>query len=217
MKNMTLILIVLILFGGIIMLNGCYSIPIIDQPRVTPSSSTEYISVESTPSDAEIYINNMLVGRTPSKGLPITVHYTIDKDWISRWADVREQYVLRVSKEGYKDEAEPLAFKSSENGLGVFLIKSEFHFVLEPRVIGQSHNEPASDSSVVVDSASSTTVTHHDLQLEGIIYGKESPSAIINGKAMKIGDKINGILLIDIKSDRVILYDGKGNFELQAE
>jgi hypothetical protein len=129
MKKMFLLLTGTFLFG----LSGCYSLPIIDQPRVTESSTTCYIAVTSAPSDAEIYINNMLVGRTPSERLPITVRYTVDKDWISRWADVKEQYVLRVSKEGYKDEAEPLAFKSSENGLYVLLIKSDFHFVLEKK------------------------------------------------------------------------------------
>ena len=52
------------------------------------------------------------------------------------------------------------------------------------------------------------------LQLFLIFLHKESPKAVINGKTVEIGDKINNFTIVDIKADRVILNDGEESFEL---
>lgn len=52
------------------------------------------------------------------------------------------------------------------------------------------------------------------LILDGIVWDKKSPVAIINGNMVGIGDKVQENTVVDIKQDRVILNDGTGNFEL---
>ncbi len=54
-----------------------------------------------------------------------------------------------------------------------------------------------------------------NLLLNGILWDKEKPMAIINDTTVSIGDKIDGNTIIDIKEDRVILNDGTGNIELK--
>ena len=54
-----------------------------------------------------------------------------------------------------------------------------------------------------------------DLILDGIMWDKEKPLAIINGEIVKIGDNISANLVVDIKQDRVILNDGTKDFELK--
>lgn len=53
------------------------------------------------------------------------------------------------------------------------------------------------------------------LTLEGIIWDKENPMAIINDNIVKIGDKVSGNTVVDIKQDKVILNDGTKDFELR--
>lgn len=53
------------------------------------------------------------------------------------------------------------------------------------------------------------------LILNGIMWDKEKPAAIINDNIVKIGDKISGNAVVDIKQDRVILSDGIKDFELK--
>jgi len=51
--------------------------------------------------------------------------------------------------------------------------------------------------------------------LEGIIWDKENPMAVINDNIVKIGDKVSGNTVVDIKQDKVILNDGTKDFELR--
>lgn len=53
------------------------------------------------------------------------------------------------------------------------------------------------------------------LILEGIMWDKEKPLAIINGQIVKIGDKVSQNTVVDIKQDKVILDDGTKEFELK--
>lgn len=50
------------------------------------------------------------------------------------------------------------------------------------------------------------------LILDGIMWEKEKPLAIINNDIVKIGDNVSGNIVVDIKQDRVILNDGAKNF-----
>ena len=53
------------------------------------------------------------------------------------------------------------------------------------------------------------------LILDGIMWDKEKPLAIINGRIVKIGDTVSGNTVVDIKQDKVILNDGVADFELR--
>jgi hypothetical protein len=56
-----------------------------------------------------------------------------------------------------------------------------------------------------------------DTHLNGIVWDKTSPMAIINDEIVKIGDSVGGKIVVDIKQDRVILNDGSKDFELRLE
>lgn len=53
--------------------------------------------------------------------------------------------------------------------------------------------------------------------LNGIMWDKEKPLAIINDIIVKVGDRIGLNLVVDIKQDKVILNDGTRDFELRLE
>ena len=55
------------------------------------------------------------------------------------------------------------------------------------------------------------------LYLKGIFYDENNVSALINDEIVEIGSKIGENVVVDIKKDRVILNDGKQNFELKME
>lgn len=55
----------------------------------------------------------------------------------------------------------------------------------------------------------------HGLYLSGIVWDAQKSTAIINGKILGIGSTIGTNTVLDIKEDRVILYDGSGNIELE--
>ena len=54
-----------------------------------------------------------------------------------------------------------------------------------------------------------------ELKLNGVVWDKESPRAIINNNIVGIGDKVGTNTVIDIKQDRVILNNGTSDFELR--
>jgi hypothetical protein len=51
--------------------------------------------------------------------------------------------------------------------------------------------------------------------LEGIIWDEKLPLALINGKTVKIGDKVGLDRVTDIQKNKVILNDGTRDRELQ--
>lgn len=53
--------------------------------------------------------------------------------------------------------------------------------------------------------------------LEGIMWDEKLPLALINGKTVKIGDKLGSDTVIDIQKDRVILSDGSRDLELKLQ
>ena len=56
---------------------------------------------------------------------------------------------------------------------------------------------------------------YQGLILEGIVWDKNKPAAIINGSVVKVGDTIDEHIVVDIKRDRVIISDGSKEFELR--
>jgi len=53
------------------------------------------------------------------------------------------------------------------------------------------------------------------IRLQGIIWDKENPTAIIGDNIVGIGDKIDSKTVVDIKQDHVILNDGTKDIELR--
>ncbi|MBM3255753.1 MAG: PEGA domain-containing protein [Candidatus Omnitrophica bacterium] len=117
-------------------LPGCVSVPYINPPRTEDVSLAFNISVSSEPTDAEIYINNILYGRTPQEALPLAITCTNHKDWLEETFKVQGQYVLMVSKKGFRKEAKPLEFSYAWSGANneeyrPYLKEKKFHFKLE--------------------------------------------------------------------------------------
>ncbi|MGA2775024.1 MAG: hypothetical protein ABSE81_03050 [Candidatus Omnitrophota bacterium] len=54
-----------------------------------------------------------------------------------------------------------------------------------------------------------------NLDLKGIIWDEKLPLALINGKTVKIGDKVGPNTVVDIRKDRVVLNDGSRDWELK--
>jgi len=53
------------------------------------------------------------------------------------------------------------------------------------------------------------------LKLEGIILNEDSPTVIINGKIVGLGDSIGPNKVIKIEPNKVLLFDGRQEFELR--
>jgi len=52
------------------------------------------------------------------------------------------------------------------------------------------------------------------LTINGILWDKKNPLAIINEEIVKVGDKVDGNTVVGIEQDRVILNDGSKDIEL---
>ncbi len=55
-----------------------------------------------------------------------------------------------------------------------------------------------------------------DLKVEGVIWDKKNPLAMINGRVLKKGDNFKGNVVVDIKENSVILSDGNRDIELKV-
>ncbi|MFA5275537.1 MAG: hypothetical protein WC417_01410 [Candidatus Omnitrophota bacterium] len=53
------------------------------------------------------------------------------------------------------------------------------------------------------------------LDLKGIIWDEKLPLALINGRTVKIGDKVGSNTVVDIRKDSVVLNDGSRDWELK--
>ncbi len=53
------------------------------------------------------------------------------------------------------------------------------------------------------------------INLTGILWDKEKPMAIINGKIVKAGDRAAGCSVVEIKENSVVLNDGAKEFVLK--
>jgi len=55
-----------------------------------------------------------------------------------------------------------------------------------------------------------------ELQIQGIVWGGAFPQAIINNKVVKIGDKIDEVVVIDIAKSGVTILFEKRKYNLSA-
>jgi len=62
-----------------------------------------------------------------------------------------------------------------------------------------------------------TGVFYSDFRLTGIFWDDKTPSAIINGMVVRIGDEVGGNKIVGITPDSVILNDGLSDFSLKLE
>ena len=53
--------------------------------------------------------------------------------------------------------------------------------------------------------------------LEGIMWNKENPEAMINNVIVRRGDNLSGYKVIEIRKDKVVLSDGTEDFILRLE
>jgi len=90
----------------IIGISGCAALPPL--LGIKEAAINQVFTIESSPPDADVYINDKLVGRTPCK-VPVVLNI----DTATYWP--KEQYLIRVSKEGYRDEVKPIEFKQRAN------------------------------------------------------------------------------------------------------
>ena len=56
-----------------------------------------------------------------------------------------------------------------------------------------------------------------ELTLNGIIWDRVEPHAIINNEIVRIGDKVSNYTIVDITHNKVVINDGFNNFELRLE
>lgn len=127
MKNISLLL-------CLILLSGCATFDIAGHQE--HETWTFNIKVTSEPSGADIYLNNMLIGRTPAELLPIGIPTTCTLSLGPVRYEPQGQYYLRVSREGYKDAVEPIEFEVVAQPWVSYryqLKKAEYHFVLEKK------------------------------------------------------------------------------------
>jgi hypothetical protein len=132
--KINLTLLSLVLLGTLMgLIAGCYTNPITLRTNEPEDYfKTYHVSVTSEPSDADVYINNVLSGRTPCIGLPITVKLRQVYATFDYCYEIKEQIYIRVVKEGYKDsvmavEMDPKGYRTGS----ALLKKTDYHFVLE--------------------------------------------------------------------------------------
>ena len=53
------------------------------------------------------------------------------------------------------------------------------------------------------------------LELRGILWDDQNPKAVIDEDIVAVGDLVNGSLVVEIRKDGVVLYDGSSDFELK--
>jgi len=126
-----------LIFVCAVLLAGC-AIPIRSVDRDVPEEVlvTYKLNIASEPPGADIYINDTLVGVTPSKDTPFPAKLNY---WRTIGGDVykqKEHYLLKLSKEGYKNVVEAIEFEAFNVTMWnseIRLKKKDYHFVLEKK------------------------------------------------------------------------------------
>lgn len=134
-----------IIFIGLMLLSltGCaMTDTMLTNRYYTEGTVTYNLTVDSTPANALVYVNDRLIGKTPTK-IPLLVnyrytHYAINGTYSGQ---AQQQFVLRLEKEGYEDIIEPIKFESKNYASGGWgdnwmekPEKTEYHFKLEPKL-----------------------------------------------------------------------------------
>lgn len=168
----------LILGVGLMGLAGCATM--MGVQRVAGQGT---IDVTSKPADAEVYLNNFMVGRTPCK-VPFT--FTID----TYTGMPIETYVVRIHKDGYKDIAEAFQWVQVY-GPSVFDVMGPWKFNLQTK----------------------RGVNNFDFVLEKIEGGGESNNAVSGSekKALLLPDEKPVGKISNDKENKYLLFYENGN------
>ncbi len=51
-----------------------------------------------------------------------------------------------------------------------------------------------------------------DLELTGIVWDEKMPYAMVSGKVMKVGDSLEGHMVVEIRQSSIVLYSDDGQF-----
>lgn len=166
-------LLLICLLGSMLGLTGCATLG--TSLNMVPKEKDDIvpikIGVASTPQGASIYVNDKLVGYTPAE-VSFYVKYKCNLvTAVCIWyaCNPAEQYILKVSKEGYKDAVEVIQFDQKgsfphyfyEPGMNVdrvpgdyfFPSKTNYDFVLEPGPIGAKKMEGQSSEKIAGSNA----------------------------------------------------------------
>lgn len=133
MRNILLVC----LLGCILGLTGCATCgPTIFSPR---DAFDFNFKVTSDPEGADVFVNDRLFGRTPCE-FTLTVDFTVEPMIGTFNYYPKENYVLRVSKEGYRDAIKQIMFYSDSHtgpslkpGEYIAVEKEAYNFVLEKK------------------------------------------------------------------------------------
>lgn len=69
----------------------------------------------------------------------------------------------------------------------------------------ETNNEKWGRDPFLLNTSNIKEQSVEDLVLNGIVPGKENPYAIINNDVVKLGDKVNGMAVIEINEKNVVL------------
>ena len=120
------------LVGLIPLVDSCSQmpIPIISSPQVREKTSKCSFEVNSTPSGANIYINDRLLGQTNST-VSYPIHYRVSRALLDQEStnSIIGEYYLKVQKQGYKEDGTMLTFTISQYGDSIKV--NDTHFTLE--------------------------------------------------------------------------------------
>lgn len=81
-------------------------------------------------------------------------------------------------------------------------------------VVVQPVNPPPDTTKKGDDHAKTAAVEFPELKLQGIIRGKKKTTAIVNGKMLSLGDRIEGAFLLKIEQESVTFEKGSARKEL---
>ncbi len=151
--SMKFLKLTLIGLAGLLILSmtGCATLERMGRGYETEEAVTFYMKVFSAPSDAEIYINDRLVGRTPCERVPLYVRYKCFNDALGgKSCSTDGLYILRVSKTGYKDAIETIPFSRDEiSSTYTAIQKLIYYFNLETERIKEGESK-SSELPVIV-------------------------------------------------------------------
>ncbi|HUS37605.1 MAG TPA: hypothetical protein VM680_19815 [Verrucomicrobiae bacterium] len=80
--------------------------------------------------------------------------------------------------------------------------------------VGAAENMQVAAPAAGNPTPAAVAVTSSGPKLQGIFYNANNPSAIINGKSMKVGDEANGIKVVSITQKSVLVQAGGQQREL---
>lgn len=195
----------------VILLEEDVSVGIDELTRMAKSKGLSIISV--TPRQIE-------VKEAGYKILPIEMEVVSDYEALGTFLgglDKLEKSLVNVDSFNMVAEQEKTLGLRTKLVINIYLAAGEWAGQMEsvfPQRTAQKTDYDSWLRSPFTLQKTSTKISN-GLILNGIMWDKETPLAIINNDIVQTGDNISGNIVVEIKQDRVILNNGSGNFELR--